>query len=147
VIYLLTLVLKHATNLIQQRWQTLYETDLLMTGLNKLTSKIQYEIEIFVDELQNEKPEKGYSFLTNETNTLWTVNWKSTKYLKEYYELEIWKENIKYSIMGSYIIEDLYEHLNTELVFYEKKKPKELWIKIDKILDEFKKGINESSKL
>jgi hypothetical protein len=124
VIYLLTLVLKHATNLIQQRWQTLYETDLLMTGLNKLTSKIQYEIEIFVDELQNEKPEKGYSFLTNETNTLWTVNWKSTKYLKEYYELEIWKENIKYSIMGSYIIEDLYEHLNTELVFYEKKKTK-----------------------
>jgi hypothetical protein len=122
VIYLLTLVLKHATNLIQQRWQTLYETDLLMTGLSKLTSKIQYEIEIFVDELQNEKPEKGYSFLTNETNTLWTVNWKSTKYLKEYYELEIWKENIKYSIMGSYIIEDLYEHLNTELVFYEKKK-------------------------
>jgi hypothetical protein len=118
-----------------------------MTGLSKLTSKIQYEIEIFVDELQNEKPEKGYSFLTNETNTLWTVNWKSTKYLKEYYELEIWKENIKYSIMGSYIIEDLYEHLNTELVFYEKKKPKELWIKIDKILDEFKKGINESSKL
>jgi len=117
-----------------------------MTGLNKLTSKVQYEIEIFVEELQNEKPEKEFSFHTYEGKTLWTVNWKSTKYLKEYCELEFWEENNKYSIMGSYIIEDVFEHFNTELVYYENKTTQELWIKIDEILDEFKKGINESSK-
>ena len=50
-----------------------------MTYLNKLTLKIQYDIESFVRALQNEKPEKGYSSLAYETKTLWTVNWKSTK--------------------------------------------------------------------
>ena len=118
-----------------------------MTDLNKLTLKIQYDIESFVRVLQNEKPEKGYSSLTYETKTLWTVNWKSTKYLKEYCELEIWKENHRYSIMGSYSKEDILEHLNEELVCYENKTVKELWRNIDKILYEFKNGINEASKL
>ena len=84
----------------QDRWQTLYGTHSLMTDLNKLTLKIQYDIESFVRALHNEKPEKGYSSLAYETKTLWTVNWKSTAYLKEYCELEIWKENHRYSIMG-----------------------------------------------
>lgn len=116
-----------------------------MNDLTNLTSKISQQLESFLNMLQEEKPKQEFSLLYFETKMLWMVSWKSTNYLKEYCELEIWKDNNKYSLMCNYKAEAVFENLTEELFLLEEKTIKELLAKSDEILNEFRKGVQKSS--
>jgi len=87
----------------------------------------------------------GFSADLYETQMLWVVNWRSTKYLKEYCELEIWEVNDKYSLMISYSAEDALEILREDFCHFEDKTPQELCALSDEILHQFRKGVKEAS--
>jgi hypothetical protein len=68
----------------------------------KFISNITNEITLWVDDLQKEKPEKEFSMNVNAENMYWCVNWKTEKYLKEYFQVNVWIENKKYSLLGEW---------------------------------------------
>ena len=116
----------------------------MQTEKIKFTSIITNKITLMVNSLQNEMPSKGVNISASETKMFWSVNWKSTKHLKESFQVEIWGENEKFSLMGEHLVEGVFEHSTEEYFLYEDKTVKELQLIIDEIIQKTKKGILES---
>tara|TARA_R110002126_G_scaffold281512_2_gene429337 strand:+ start:5368 stop:5673 length:306 start_codon:yes stop_codon:yes gene_type:complete len=97
-----------------------------------------------VDDLRKEKPEKEFVIHVNEVNMYWCVNWKTDKYLKEYFEVQIWSDNEKYSLMGEHRVEDVFEHLSEEHFLYQKKTMKDLLSITEEIIRKTKDCVIEA---
>ena len=116
----------------------------------KLISSITNQIKILIDDLQKEKPDKAFTIRIYEENMYWRVNWKSTKlwktdrYLKEYFQVHIWNNNEKYSLMGEHRVEDIFEHLSEPYFRYKDKTIDDLMSVIDDIIKKTKKGVLEA---
>lgn len=121
-----------------------------MNNLLDLTSKITDEITLFVDDLRIKKPEKEFTIRVAEVNLYWCVNWKSTKYwktdkhLKEYFQVQIWNINEKYSILGEHRVEDVFEHLSEEHFSYDDLTINGLLLISDEIIQKIKEGVLDS---
>jgi hypothetical protein len=120
-----------------------------LNDLINFTSNITNEITLLVDDLRKEKPEKEFIIRVNEANMYWCINWKSTKYwktykcLKEYFQVQIWSDNEKYSLIGEHRVEDVFEHLSEEHFLYQEKTMKGLLSITDEIIQKTKEGILE----
>jgi hypothetical protein len=116
----------------------------------KLTSNITNEITLLVNDLRKEKPEKDFTLKVYEANMYWCVNWKSTKhwkadkYFKEYFQVQVWIDNKKYSLLGEHRVEDVFEHLSEEHFFYKEKTIKELLSITDEIIQKTKEAVLEA---
>lgn len=113
-------------------------------------SQITNGIQLIVENLNKEKSDKNFTIKVNESNLYWCINWNSCKkwktdaLLKEYFQVQIWSENDKYSVLGEHRIEDLFEHLSDEYFHYEKITLLNLNSIIDEILLKIKNGVYEA---
>lgn len=116
----------------------------------KLISSITNQMKLLIDDLQKEKPEKAFTIRIYEENMYWCVNWKSTKlwktdqYLKEYFQVHIWNDNEKYSLLGEHRVEDIFEHLSESYFRYKEKTIDDLISVTDDIIKKTKKGVLEA---
>ncbi|WP_435416642.1 hypothetical protein [Polaribacter aestuariivivens] len=116
----------------------------------KLASKLTNEFTFMVNNLQKEKPEKTVTLNVHEENLYWCINWdssktwKTEKYLKECFQIQIWNIDENYFLMGEHRIEDIFEQLSETYIMYENKTIKYFNSNIDKIIEKTKEGILEA---
>lgn len=113
----------------------------------KLIAAFTKKMTVMVAELQKEKPEKEFTLTVYEPNMYWGVNWKSTKrwkterFLKEFFQVRIYVDYEKYSILGEHMAEDVFEHLCDNHSLAKKKTIKELLEMTDAIVQKTKEAI------
>ncbi|TMM29453.1 hypothetical protein FDT66_10030 [Polaribacter aestuariivivens] len=116
----------------------------------KLASKLTNEFTFMVNDLQKEKPEKKVTLNVHEENLYWCINWdsskiwKTEKYLKEYFQVQIWNIDENYFLMGEHRVEDIFEQLSETYIMYENKTIKYFNSNIDEIIEKTKEGILEA---
>lgn len=113
----------------------------------KLITIITDKIMVLVDSLQKEKSGKEFTLTVYEANMYWCINWKSTKtwktdhYLKDSFQVNIYKINQNYFFMGEHRVEDLFEHLSKTYFLYEEKSIKSLESITDAIIEKITEGV------
>lgn len=110
---------------------------------NKLILDITNGFVLLVDELKKEKPEKEFDFNFYEPNMYWSINWKTDKYLKEYFQINLYIDNEKFSLLGEHRFVGIFQHLSDEYFFYKEKTLEELSSITDEIIHKTKGAILE----
>ena len=111
---------------------------------NKLVINITNCFVLLVNELIKEKPEKKFIFDTYEPNMYWSVNWKTDRFLKEFFQINLYKENEKFSLIGEHRVDGVLENLSEEYFWYKEKTIKELSSITDEIIYKTKNAILEA---
>ncbi|MFD1292591.1 hypothetical protein ACFQ5N_01975 [Lutibacter holmesii] len=107
-------------------------------------------IKKMVSGLQKENPTKEFSIRIYEENMYWCVNWKSSKHwktdklLKEYFQIQVYNDNGKYSLLGEHRIEDIFEQLSEEYFLYKEKTMKTLTLLTNEIIQKTKLAVLEA---
>ncbi|KYG71544.1 hypothetical protein [Roseivirga echinicomitans] len=116
----------------------------------KLISGITNQLTLLIDDVQKQKPEKAFTIRVYEENMYWCVNWESTKlwktdqFLKEYFQVQIWKIGEKYSLEGEHRVEDIFEHLSDQYFLYEGMTMQDLILMTDEIVEKTRAGVLEA---
>ena len=110
---------------------------------NKVVLNFTNNFVILVNELKKEKPEKEFDFNFYEPNMYWSINWKTDKYLKEYFQINLYNDNEKFSVLGEHRVIGIFEHLSDEYFFYKEKTLEELSSFTDEIIHKTKSAILE----
>ncbi len=106
-----------------------------------LTNSITQAIKHWVAELQKKYPNQTFRSNVNESNRYWSIHWESKKYLEEYFQLEIWRDETGYSIMGEHRMQAVLEEISEEHFIYEGLTLSDLLTRSDKIIEEYRQGV------
>ena len=115
-----------------------------------LVTSITHKMKAIVGDLQKENPEKEFSLTVYEPNMYWCFNWKSTKlwktdrFLKESFQLRMYRDNEKISVTGYHRIEDIFEQLEDTHFRYEEKTITEIFEIIDLIVTQTEEAISKA---
>ena len=115
--------------------------------LPNFTSNVYEQIALFAIELQQKAPDKSFSFDTKESDCVWQLKWKNSQYLEEGFEIELWSENDLYTIRGEHIIDKVTSQINETYFLYEDQSSVELILKMEEILQAFRKAVLEINNL
>ena len=111
---------------------------------NKIVLNITNNFVILVNELKKEKPEKEFDFNFYEPNMYWCINWKTDKYLKEYFQINMYNDNQKFSLLGEHRAIGIFEHLSDEYFSYKEKTLEEISSIANEIIHKTKSAILEA---
>lgn len=115
-----------------------------------LVKTISNQMKVIVEGLQKTNPEKEFSLTVYEPNMYWCFNWKSTKlwktdrFLKESFQLRMYRDNEKISVTGYHRIEDIFEQLEDTHFRYEEKTITEIFEIIDLIVTQTEEAISKA---
>ncbi|MEO9571263.1 MAG: hypothetical protein ABJH82_13680 [Polaribacter sp.] len=111
---------------------------------NKLILNITNGFVLLIDELKKEKPEKEFDIHFYEPNLYWSINWKTDKYLKEYFQINLYNDNQKYSLLAEHRVIGIFEHLSDEYFLYKENTLEELSSITDEMFHKTKGAILEA---
>ena len=116
----------------------------------KFIAAFTKKMTVMITVLQKEKPEKEFTLTVYEPNMYWCVNWKSTKrwktehYLKEFFQVRMYAEEEKYSILGEHMVKDVFEHLSDTHFPIKNKTVKELFEMTNAMVQKTKEAVLEA---
>ncbi len=116
----------------------------------KFITAITKKMIVMIADLQKEKPKKEFTLTVYEPNMYWCVNWKSTKrwktehFLKEFFQVRVYEEDEKYSILGEHMVKDVFEHLSDTHFLIKNKTVKELFEMTKGMVQKTKEAVLEA---
>lgn len=110
-------------------------------SLKQLQEGITKAMEEIYKQLKGENPTQALSSQHADHQLTWILQWKGPDNLEEYFEVEVWQEQEKYSVMGSHRRDEITEVSGVEYFCFEGMTLSELLSTTPKLIEEIKSSI------
>ena len=113
-------------------------------SLKQLQEGITKAMEEIYKQLKGENPTLALSSQHADHQLTWILQWKRTDNSEEYFEVEIWQDQAKYSIMGTHRKDEFTEVSGVEYFCFEGMSQSELLSAYPKLIEEIKTSITSA---